>query len=83
VHNQGPSIRPEERERVFERFYRSQGNEHRAPGTGLGLSITKKVAEAHLGRAWVQSSDSGKTTFFLALPAAAGMGKDIGTEKGL
>jgi two-component system sensor histidine kinase KdpD len=74
VHNQGPSIRPEERERVFERFYRSQGTEHRAPGTGLGLSITKKVAEAHLGRAWVQSSDAGQTTFFFALP--------ISTEKG-
>ncbi len=71
VHNRGPAIRPDERERIFERFYRSPGTEHRAPGTGLGLSIATKVAEAHHGRTWVQSSDSGGTTFFLALPYPA------------
>jgi len=68
VHNQGPAIRPDERERIFERFYRSPGTEHRAPGTGLGLSIARKVAEAHGGRTWVQSSETGGTTFFLAFP---------------
>ena len=71
VHNFGPIIEPEERERVFERFYRSRGTEHRAPGTGLGLSITRKVAEAHQGRAWVKSNEKEGTTFFLALSGAA------------
>ena len=78
VHNQGPSIRPEDRERIFERFYRSPGTEHRAAGTGLGLSITKKIAEAHMGTVWVDSdgSDSG-TTFFLSLPRAAKEAKGV------
>ncbi len=68
VHNCGPVILPEDRERIFDRFYRSKGTEHRAAGTGLGLSISKKVAEAHLGRAWVVSDEAAGTTFFLALP---------------
>jgi two-component system, OmpR family, sensor histidine kinase KdpD len=68
VHNLGPSIQPEDRERIFERFYRSPGTEYRAAGTGLGLSITRKVAEAHRGRAWVVSNEASGTTFFFTLP---------------
>ena len=68
IQNRGPAIRPEDRDRVFERFYRSPGMEHRAPGTGLGLSIARKVAEAHRGRTWVVSSEVEGTTFYLALP---------------
>lgn len=67
VQNEGPAIRPEDRERIFDRFYRSPGTEHRAAGTGLGLSITKKIAEAHLGRVWVGGGEKG-ATFFFALP---------------
>ena len=67
VHNEGPAIRPEDRERIFDRFYRSPGTEHRAAGTGLGLSITKKIAEAHLGRVWTGNADKG-AAFFFALP---------------
>jgi two-component system sensor histidine kinase KdpD len=68
VHNEGSEVRQEDRERIFERFYRSPGSNHRAPGTGLGLSITKEAAEAHQGRAWVQSEKGRGTTFFLSLP---------------
>jgi two-component system OmpR family sensor kinase/two-component system sensor histidine kinase QseC len=41
----GPGIAPEERERVFDRFYRRPGTA--APGTGLGLAIVKAIAERH------------------------------------
>ncbi|MGA2184771.1 MAG: ATP-binding protein [Bryobacteraceae bacterium] len=68
VHNEGPAIPPAERERIFERFYRSAGARHGAPGTGLGLSIVKKTAEAHRGRTWVVSEEGEGTTFFLAVP---------------
>jgi two-component system sensor histidine kinase KdpD len=68
VHNEGSEVRQEDRERIFERFYRSPGSNHRAPGTGLGLSIAKKAAEAHQGRTWVQSEEGKGTTFFLSLP---------------
>ena len=68
VHNEGSEVQQEDRERIFERFYRSPGSNHRAPGTGLGLSIAKKAAEAHHGRTWVQSEKGKGTTFFLSLP---------------
>jgi two-component system sensor histidine kinase KdpD len=68
VHNEGPPIRPADRERIFERFYRAQESRHQASGTGLGLSIVKKAAEAHGGRTWVVSGEPAGTTFFLALP---------------
>jgi two-component system sensor histidine kinase KdpD len=70
VHNEGPPIGPADRERIFERFYRTEESRHRATGTGLGLSIAKKAAEAHGGRTWVVSEESTGTTFFLALPGA-------------
>jgi two-component system sensor histidine kinase KdpD len=68
IHNEGPAIPPAERERIFERFYRSEESRHRAAGTGLGLSIAKKAAEAHGGRTWVASEEVKGTTFFLAVP---------------
>jgi two-component system sensor histidine kinase KdpD len=68
VHNEGPPIRPADRERIFERFYRAEESRHRAPGTGLGLSIARKAAEAHGGRTWVVSEERAGTTFFFALP---------------
>jgi two-component system sensor histidine kinase KdpD len=67
VHNEGPAIRPEDRDRIFDRFYRSPGTEHRAAGTGLGLSIARKIAEAHQGRVWAGTGSAG-ATFYFALP---------------
>jgi two-component system OmpR family sensor kinase len=45
VEDSGPGIPPEERERVFDRFYRVPGSE--AAGSGLGLSIVKAIAQRH------------------------------------
>src|SRR6202008_3248958 len=45
VSDDGPGIPPEERVRVFDRFYRRAGTE--PPGSGLGLAIVKAIAEAH------------------------------------
>ena len=66
--NEGSLIAPEERIRIFQRFYRAPGSQHRASGTGIGLSVTKRIAEAHNGRVWVESDPTEGTTFFLALP---------------
>jgi two-component system sensor histidine kinase KdpD len=68
VRNQGPVIQMQDRERVFERFYRSPEAKRHAPGTGLGLSIVKKAAEAHHGHVWVVSAENEGTTFFLSMP---------------
>src|SRR5580704_1597014 len=68
VQNAGSFIAPEERLRIFQRFYRSPGSQHKAPGTGIGLSVTKRIAEAHTGRVWVECESEVSTTFSFALP---------------
>ena len=68
VHNSGRVIELQDRERVFERFYRGDEAKDRVAGTGLGLSIVKKAAEAHRGHVWVVSAEQEGTTFFLSMP---------------
>jgi two-component system sensor histidine kinase KdpD len=71
VHNEGSVIAFEERERIFERFYRSPATKHYASGSGIGLAVAKKTAEGHRGSVWVNSDETTGTTFFLSLPALA------------
>lgn len=70
--NSGVPIRAEERDRVFERFYRGVDAARGPAGTGLGLSIVKKIAEAHQGRIWVEC-EGDKTSFVFALPNHKGV----------
>lgn len=67
VDDSGPGIAPEERDKVFERFYRSA--EARAmPGSGLGLAIVKSVVERHNGEITIQDSADGGTRMEVILP---------------
>jgi two-component system, OmpR family, sensor histidine kinase KdpD len=68
VHNTGSTIRMEDRERIFERFYRTPDSRDMVPGTGIGLSVVRKAAEAHQGHVWVISDENEGTTFYLSLP---------------
>jgi two-component system sensor histidine kinase KdpD len=68
VRNRGSLIHMQDRERVFERFYRGPASKGQVPGTGVGLSIVKKAAEAHQGHVWVVSGEQEGTTFFLSVP---------------
>lgn len=68
VHNQGSKVRIEDRERIFDRFYRTPDLADSVPGTGIGLSIVKKAVEARRGHVWVVSNEIEGTTFFLSLP---------------
>ena len=72
VHNRGPLIRQQDRERIFERYYRCEDTRHQAPGTGIGLSIAKRAAEAHNGHVWVISDEQEGTTFFLSILGSKG-----------
>jgi signal transduction histidine kinase len=68
----GPGIPPEDRERVFERFYQVEKTFcGQVPGAGLGLTMVKQTAEAHGGKVWVESELEKGATIFLQLPAAA------------
>jgi two-component system, OmpR family, sensor kinase len=58
VSDNGPGIPPEERERVFDRFYRRAGSE--PPGSGLGLAIVKAIADAHGAAVQLADGPSGK-----------------------
>jgi two-component system sensor histidine kinase KdpD len=71
VHNFGPVIRLEDRERIFDRFYRSPDHVNSVAGTGIGLSVVRKAATAHHGHVWVVSDKDEGTTFFLSLPLDA------------
>jgi signal transduction histidine kinase len=53
----GPGIAPEERDRIFDRFYRRPGTA--APGTGLGLAIVKAIAERHRAQILLEDAAGG------------------------
>jgi two-component system sensor histidine kinase KdpD len=69
VHSFGPVIPMADRERIFDRYYRSSTNANRAAGTGIGLSVAKRAAMIHGGYVWVTSEELEGTTFFAAIPA--------------
>lgn len=66
VSDTGPGIRPEDRDRIFERFTRGTGEV--VQGTGLGLAFCKLAVEAHGGRIWVESTPGQGATFKFTLP---------------
>ncbi len=71
VRSFGPVIPINDRERIFDRYYRSTTRPNRAAGTGIGLSVAKRVALIHGGSVWVTSDEAEGTTFYAAIPATA------------
>jgi len=69
VIDHGVGIASEEREKVFDKFYRV-GNclVHDVKGSGLGLSIVKHIVEAHHGRVSVESEPGSGSAFIIHLP---------------
>lgn len=56
IEDQGPGIRPENLERIFERFYTDRPeHEEFGQNSGLGLHISKQIIEAHGGRIWAEN----------------------------
>lgn len=66
ITDRGPGIPEEDRERVFEPFYRADGDT--GPGTGLGLAIARAIVEAHGGRIWIEGVPGGGTAVLFRMP---------------
>jgi len=67
LHDNGPGISPEHRDRVFEPYVTTK-----ARGTGLGLAIVKKIIEEHGGSIQVDSQADTGAGFTIRLPALPG-----------
>jgi signal transduction histidine kinase len=70
VRDTGPGIPPEDRQRIFERFFR-RGSELRreTQGVGLGLAIVRHIVSAHRGRVWVDDTPGPGACFVIELPS--------------
>ena len=72
VEDRGPGVPPEDRERVFERFYRGRHTGRTTGGVGLGLALVSEHARLHGGRAWVEERDGeAGARFVVELPVVA------------
>ena len=68
VHDFGPGVPPNQRERIFEPFYRLPGASEREGGVGLGLALVKSISERHGGRVRCEARLGGGATFVVELP---------------
>ena len=70
VRDEGPGIAPFERDRIFEKFYTSEGanGAEASQSMGLGLAIARSMVRLHGGEIGVQSRKGGGSTFFFTLP---------------
>jgi two-component system, OmpR family, sensor histidine kinase ChvG len=78
VDDDGPGVRPEAMDKIFERFYTDRPHQGFGQNSGLGLSISKQIVEAHGGRLWVENRMNPRTVdpndvlgarFIVRLPA--------------
>lgn len=69
VRDSGIGIAPEDQEKIFQEFYRTEEAKQMAlHGTGLGLSIVKQIVEGWGGRIWVSSAPGKGAKFTFVLP---------------
>lgn len=67
VANTGSTVLPEDRERIFRKFYQGDTS-HATEGNGVGLAVGKRIVELHGGQVWVESAED-MTRFTVCLPA--------------
>ena len=71
VVDRGPGLKPEDAQRIFDRFYRADKGRARATGgSGLGLPIVQQIVHAHRGTARVETVPGEGCTFLLEIPPA-------------
>ena len=68
VRDNGPGVKPEERQSVFERFRQGDAGRDRKFGTGLGLAIAKEFVDLHHGTIEVKDAEGGGAIFVVRVP---------------
>ena len=73
VRDYGPGLPPEDIERVFDKFYRTDSSDSQvAYGYGLGLYVCRRLVEAQGGRIWAENHPDGGAVFSFSLPVWQG-----------
>ena len=80
VEDKGLGVAADERDRIFAPFYRAPRTKD-VPGTGLGLHISRRLAEQHGGRLWLEKSTDPGSVFTLTLPLAESAPLEPGPRK--
>jgi two-component system OmpR family sensor kinase len=71
VNDRGPGVPPEQRERIFEPFYRLPGASERHGGVGLGLALVRSIVQRHHGSVRCEDAPGGGASFVLRIPCHA------------
>jgi signal transduction histidine kinase len=74
VEDQGPGIPLDDRERVWEGYYRLQRERHSAvAGSGIGLAVVRSLATDMGGQTWIEDTDTGGARFVVELVSGNGV----------
>ena len=68
INDSGPGIPAEDKDKIFDRYMRTNRGGARVRGTGLGLTFCKLAVVAHNGRIWVEDAPGGGSQFVFTLP---------------
>ena len=71
VEDSGAGVPPEERERIFDPYYRVEQRDQPVHGSGLGLAVARQLVELQHGRIWVEGREGGGSRFCVELPLPA------------
>lgn len=82
VKDEGMGIRPEDQQRLFERYYRVENeNSRHISGFGIGLYLSAEIIQRHRGTIWVESEIGKGSTFYFRLPLGQPVVQTRGTMK--
>ncbi len=70
VNDRGPGVPADQRERIFEPFYRMPGASEREGGVGLGLALVKSISQRHGGAVRCEARPGGGASFVVELPVS-------------
>jgi signal transduction histidine kinase len=83
VCDRGPGVPADQRERIFEAFYRMPGHAEFAGGVGLGLSLVRQIATRHGGSVRCEAREGGGSCFSLTIPLSAQASPAMAAERRL